>query len=103
MNRAIFANDIVVPDLDLGFSFRRKRKILRRSSNNYAMSNKIARADRDISFNDSMRLHDRLVTDHRFWPNHRERTDLDIGADLSIGIDKCGWMNLQSTPASLKL
>jgi hypothetical protein len=36
-------------------------------------------------------------------PDYREWTDLDIGSDLRIGIDKCRRMNLQSTPASLKL
>jgi hypothetical protein len=103
MNRAVFANDIVVSDLDLRFSFRRERKVLRRRANNGAMSNKIARADRDISLYDNVRLHDCVATDNGLWPDYREWTDLDIGSDLSTGIDKCRRMNLQSTPASLKL
>jgi hypothetical protein len=36
-------------------------------------------------------------------PDHRGWTDLDIGSDLRIGIDNCRRINLQSTPASLKL
>jgi hypothetical protein len=103
VNSAVFANDIVVSDLNLRFSFRRERKVLRRRANNGAMSNKIARADRDISLYDNVRLYDCVVTDNGLRPDYREWTDLDIGSDLRIGIDKCRRMNLQSTPASLKL
>src|SRR5207249_8990984 len=75
MNRTILANDVVVSDFDLRFSFWRKRKILRWRANNRAMSDKIARSDRYIAFNDHVRLHDRFIADYHLWPDYGERTD----------------------------
>jgi hypothetical protein len=103
MNRTVFTNHVVVSDLDLRFSVRRERKILRRGANDRAVPNEIAGADRDISLNDNVRLHDCVIADDCSRPDYREWTDLDIGSDLGVGIDKCRRMNLQSTPASLKL
>ena len=103
MDRTVFADHVVVSDLDLRFSFRRERKILRWRANNRALSDEIASANHDISFNDNVRTQDSAPTDDRLRPDYREWTDLDVGSDLGIGIDKCGRMNLQSTPASLKL
>jgi len=103
MDRAILANDIVVADHDLRFPVRRKGKILGRRANNRAVSDKIACADRHIAFNDHVRLRDRFITDYHLWPDCRKRPDLDIGADSCAGIHKSRRVNLQSTPASLKL
>src|SRR6266487_3774842 len=103
MNRTVFTNNVVIADLDLGFSFRRKRKILRRRANNRAVSDKIVGAHRYIAFNDHVRLHDRFIADYHMWPDHRKRTDLDVGGDSRPGIDNSRRVTLQRTPASLKL
>jgi hypothetical protein len=103
MNRTVFTNHVVVSDLDFRFSFQRERKILRRRADNRSISDEIAGADRDISLNHNVRLHDCPITDGRLRTDHRERSDLDIGSNLRVGIDKGCRMNLQSTPASLKL
>jgi len=103
MDRTVFADHVVISDLDLRFSFRRERKILRRRANNRALSDEITSANHDISLNDNVRVHDGLITNHRLRPDYRERTDLNIGAELRARIDNRRRMNLQSTPASLKL
>src|SRR5947199_7630637 len=76
MNRTVFTNNVVIADLDLGFSFRRKRKILRRRANNRAVSDKIVGAHRYIAFNDHVRLHDRFIADYHLSPAHQQRTAL---------------------------
>ena len=93
MNRAVFADDILVPDLDLCFSIGRKRKILRRRADDCAVSDEIAGAYCDLCFNDGMRLNYGSLSDSYLRSNHRERTDLDIGADLRSWIDNGGRMN----------
>jgi hypothetical protein len=110
MNGAVFADDVVVADLDLRFSLGRKRYILWRRTDDRAVSDKISRADRDFSFNHDVRLHDRFVADRHLRSNYRKRPDLGPGADFRARVDnRCG-MNLcldhflpHSTPASLKL
>ena len=54
MNGAVLADDVVVADLDLRFSIRRERNILRRRSDHRAMSNEIADPYCDIAFNDNV-------------------------------------------------
>ena len=50
VDRAVLADDIVVPDFDFRFSFRRKRNILRWYANDRAVSDEISAADRDVAF-----------------------------------------------------
>src|SRR5258707_10416629 len=45
MDGTVFTNHVVVSDLDLRFSVRRERKILRRGANNAALSEEISKAD----------------------------------------------------------
>jgi hypothetical protein len=103
MNRAVFANDILIANLNPRFSFRRERNVLRRRANNGAVSDEITGPDSDFSLNHDMCLHDRIVADHHFWSDRRKWTDFDIGADSRVRIENRRGMNLQSTPASLKL
>src|SRR5947208_17166079 len=103
MDRTVFANHVAVSDLDLRFSFRRERKPLRWRANNRALSDEIASANDDISFNDNVRVHGRLITNHRSRPHYREWTDPDVGSDLGMRIDKWARMNLQATAACLKI
>ena len=63
MDRAVLADNIVVPDFDLRLSFRRKRNILRWHTDDRAVSNEISAADRDLAFDHHVRLHDRVVAD----------------------------------------
>ena len=51
MNRAVFADDIVVADLHFCFSFRRKGNILRRRTDDCAVPDEIAAPDCDFAFN----------------------------------------------------
>src|SRR6266516_5512853 len=95
MNRAVFANHVVVSDLDFRFSFRRERKILRRRANNRAMPDEVVSPDRDISLDDNVRLHDCLLTNHRLWSNHRKRADLYVGANSRARFDKSRRMNFR--------
>ena len=50
MNRAVFADDVVVSDFHSCFPFGRERKILGRRANNRAVTYKIAIADHDLAF-----------------------------------------------------
>src|SRR4029077_2355169 len=82
MNGAVFADDVVFPNLDLRFSLGRKRYILWRRTDDRAVSDKISRADRNFSFNDDVRLHDRFVADRHLRSNYRKRPDLGARADF---------------------
>ena len=103
MDGAMLPNHIVVPDLDLCFSFRRKRQILRCRADNGAMSDKVTGPDRNAAFDHDVRLNDRIFAEHCLRTNYRVRSDLDIVSNLRTGIDDCGRMDFQRTPASLKL
>jgi hypothetical protein len=54
MDSAVFANDILIANLDPRFSFRRERNVLRRRANNCAVSDEITAANGDFSFNHDM-------------------------------------------------
>ena len=54
MDGAVFANDILIANLDPRFSFRRERNVLRRRANNGTVSDEITSADDDFSFNHDM-------------------------------------------------
>ena len=120
VDRAVFADNVVVSNLHSRVSFRRERNVLRRRANHRAVSDKIAAADYDLSFNYDVRPHNCPLADHCMWSNHRKRTDLDINANARVQIDNRRRMNLRvahlvrisifefrisgySTPASLKL
>ena len=96
MNRAVLADDVVVSDLDFRFPFRRKGNVLGGRANDCAVPNEIAGADRDVAFYHDVRLHDRFLTDHSLRSNYRERSDLDISADLRIRIDNGSGMNFHA-------
>src|SRR4029450_263976 len=83
---AVLADNIVVPDFNFGFSFWRKRDILRWHTDDHAVSDEISTADRDLAFDHHVRLHDGFVADCHIRPNDLEWPDLDISADLRIGI-----------------
>lgn len=68
-----------------------------------ARSNEIAGPDRDISFQNDMRLNDIVVAQNNFRTDDRVRSNFDIAAELRGRIDDGCRMDLQSTPASLKL
>src|ERR1041385_3548983 len=59
------------------------------------MSDEVGGADGNVSFDDDARLNDRSLSDSYLRSDHRERTDLDIGADLCAWIDNCRWMSFQ--------
>src|SRR3981081_1203177 len=63
MNCAVFADDVFITDIDLGFSFGRISKVLRRSPNDRAVTDKILFADRDVAFDNDVRLNSRYVAD----------------------------------------
>ncbi len=54
MDRAVFADDVVVADFYHRFSFRRKGKILRWRANDRAVSDEVSAADRYLSFDHHM-------------------------------------------------
>ena len=60
MDRAVLADNIVVPDFDFRLSFQRKRNILRWHTDDRAVSDEISAADRDLAFDHHVRLHDGL-------------------------------------------
>src|SRR5918996_3883948 len=94
MDRAVFANDILIANLDPRFSFWRERNVLRRRANNGAVPDEIVCADRRITFDHNMRLQNCLVANHCFRTNHGKRPDFDIGVDSRTRINKGGGMNL---------
>src|SRR5215211_7059135 len=94
MDRAVLADDIVVPDFDSRLSFRRKRNILRRRTDNRAVSDEISAADRDLALDHHVRLYGRFLADYHSWPNDREGANLHIGAEPCIWIDDGCRMNL---------
>src|SRR5438105_7962181 len=103
MNRAVFANHVLVSDVDLRFSFGRKRKVLRRRADDCAVSDEIAGAYYDLSFKNRVRLNNRSISDSYLRANHCEGTDFHVLGDLRVWIDNCRRMDFHSTPASLKL
>ena len=82
MNRAVFANHVLVADVDPGFSFGRKAKILRSASDDRTVTDEIICADGHITFEDDVRSNDRFVADLHVRSDHRVRSDFNIGADL---------------------
>src|SRR2546423_5305441 len=117
---AVLADDVAVPNFDLGISFWRKRNILRRHPDNGAVPDQVSVSGCDLAVDHHVRLQDGLIADRYVRPNYRKRTDLHLVADSRIRIDDSHGMNLgvrhtsdfdirisdfraYNTPASLKL
>ena len=103
VNRAKLADNIFVADLDPGLSFRRKGKVLRRRADHRSVTDQVIDSDRNIAFDDDVRLNCRSFTDDYLAADHGVRSDLDISSEFRRRVDDGRWMNFQSTPASLKL
>src|SRR5262245_30398815 len=113
VDRAVLADDIVVSDFDFRLSFRRKRNVLRRHTDDPAVSDGVSAADYNVAFDHDVRLHYRFFADRHMRPNDREWADLHIGGEFRIRIDDCRRVNFRvrhvldfsryNTPASLKL
>src|SRR5436190_11102566 len=69
VDRAVLADNIVVPDFHFRPSFWRKRNILRWHTDDRAVSDEISTADRDFAFDHDVRLHDGLPADCYIRPN----------------------------------
>jgi hypothetical protein len=95
VDRAVLTDNVVVPNFNFGFSFRRKRNILRWRTNDRAMSDKISAAYCDLTFDHHVRLNDRFVADRCAWSNDRKWTDLDILAYFRLRIDDRSGMNFR--------
>ena len=103
MNRAVFANDVVISDANAAVRFKIEGKILRGRADDCAMADKIASAHYDRSFDYHVRLDDAFFADDSSGPDDCVRPDLDIRAELRLLVDNRGFVNFHSTPASLKL
>ena len=103
MDRAVFAKDVVVSDLNGCFPLGRERQILWSRSDDATRSDKVPAADRDGSFKHGVRLDDSSSPNGDVRTDHHVRSDFRVGCYLRPRIDDCGWMNVHSTPASLKL
>ena len=93
MDRAMFANDVVVSNVDFRFALGQKGEILRRRADDRAMSNEIGRADRDVTLNYNVRLNGRFFADPDAWPNHRVGSDLNLAFNLGLWVDNRCPMN----------
>lgn len=103
MNGAQFPDEISVADGHTARDHRLKSEILGRTTNQCAMPDEIFCAHSDIAFNDCVRLHDRSFADDHLRTDDRIGADLHVCAKLRARINDCRGMDLQSTPASLKL
>src|SRR5438067_1714299 len=58
---AVLADDVVLPNFNLGISFRRKRNILRRRPDYGTVSDHVSVPGCDLAFDHHVRLHDSLI------------------------------------------
>src|SRR4051812_47386998 len=103
MNGTMFANDIVVPDLNGRSSGLNEREILGRASNDAPGSNHIAATNPNEWLDDHVRPNNRPRTNMRVRPDNRVWSDLRVRRNFRSWIDDRTGVNAQRTPASLKL
>jgi hypothetical protein len=93
MNRAMFTNNIFVPNLDPRFALGGKRKILGRRADDRAMSDKIAVSNQYFALDYGMRLNGCFLADGDVWADYRIRPNLNPTSDLRLRIDDRSGMN----------
>jgi len=100
---AILPNHVGIANLNSAFCLHLKTQVLRRSTDDRTVPDKIAGAYSHRPFDDYVRLDDALLANNNFRPNYCVWPDLYIRAELRPLVDNCGLVNFHSTPASLKL
>src|SRR5438270_1704700 len=103
MNGAILPNRIAVPNHHTAARLAFETQILRRRADDRPVADQVLAPDLHRAFDDGVCLHDGVIADHSFRSDDGMRPDLDVCAELRARIDNCVRVNLQSTPASLKL
>ena len=99
----VFANDVRISNFNSAFRFGRKTQVLGRASNDCAVGDKISGTDPDCAFDHDLRLHNRPRTNFDLVANKGIGANLDVISETSTWTNDRRRMNLQSTPASLKL
>src|SRR4051794_23915293 len=103
MDRAMLANHVAISDLNATARAGLEAKILRRSADHRAMANEITGAQTHRAFQDHVRLDNRSIADDNLTANDSVSSYFNLAPDLDRAVDQRRGVNLQSTPASLKL